>query len=280
MTHLGIAGRELRVSYLGGPVVLAGATLKVEPHCRTALLGANGSGKTTLLRCLAGAVEPESGRVEICHETLKFSRAGLRAHRQRVQLVLQDPDDQLFSADVERDVGYGPSNLGLSDSDVRDRVDEALQLMGIEHLRRRPTHHLSYGERKRVATAGAVAMRPAVLLLDEPTAGLDPVGVDEMFGALDRLEKAQTTVLLSTHDVALALEWADSVAVVVDGVVHQGLPDVVLSDATLLDRARLKMPWASELAAELVRAGMIAPDATPHTVEEVMAALRFGVSEG
>ncbi|MGV8873302.1 MAG: energy-coupling factor ABC transporter ATP-binding protein [Rhodococcus sp. (in: high G+C Gram-positive bacteria)] len=280
MTHLGIAGRALRVSYLGGPVVLAGATVTVEPHCRTALLGANGSGKTTLLRCLAGAVEPEAGRVEICDETLKYSRAGLRAHRQRVQLVLQDPDDQLFSADVERDVAYGPSNLGLADSDVRDRVDEALALMGIEHLRRRPTHHLSYGERKRVATAGAVAMRPAVLLLDEPTAGLDPVGVDEMFGALDRLEKAQTTVLLSTHDVDLALRWADSVAVVVDGVVHQGLPDAVLSDAALVSRARLKMPWASELAEELVRAGMIAPDARPHTVEDVMAALRLGVSDG
>ncbi len=274
VTHLGISGRELFVRFTGGPVVLAGATLTVAPHRRTALLGANGSGKTTLLRCLSGAVEPESGRVEVCEEALKYSRAGLRAHRQRVQLVLQDPDDQLFSADVERDVAYGPSNLGLSDSDVRDRVDEALELMGIEHLRRRPTHHLSYGERKRVATAGAVAMRPAVLLLDEPTAGLDPVGVDEMFGALDRLEKAQTTVLLSTHDVALALEWADSVAVVVDGVVHQGLPDVLLSDTSLLSRARLKMPWASELAGQLVRAGLIAPDATPHTVDEVVAALR------
>lgn len=273
MTEGGIAASGLRVSFVGGPTVLDGASLVVDPGERTALLGANGSGKTTVLRCLAGAIEPDAGTVTVGDTPLRRSRSGLRAHRQQVQLVLQDPDDQLFSADVVRDVAYGPLNLGLAESEVRDRVDEALSLMGIEHLRRRPTHQLSHGERKRVATAGAVAMRPRILLLDEPTAGLDPVGVEEMFGAFDRLERAGTTVVLSTHDVALALEWAHTVAIVAAGTVVQGAPTAMLSDDALLGRARLTPPWVVQLSRDLARAGLIDPRADLRGLRDVTRAL-------
>lgn len=268
-----LATTALHAAYPGGPPVLTGVDLQVGAGRRTALLGANGSGKTTLLRCLSGGHQPSAGEVQVDGRRVDYSRKGLREHRQRVQLVLQDPDDQLFSADVTQDVSFGPMNLGLPVAEVRERVAEALALLGIEHLADRPTHQLSYGERKRAATAGAVAMRPAVLLLDEPTAGLDPAGVEEMLGALTRLEEHGTTVVLATHEVDLALSWADDAAVVVDGTVTQGLVEEVLGDDLLVARARLRRPWPLELAARLARAGLLDADARPRDVDGLVAAL-------
>ena len=247
-------------------VVLRGATLRIDAGRRIALLGANGSGKTTLLRCLSGALRPSAGRVEVGGRPLGHDRSSLRAHRRLVQLVLQDPDAQLFSADVTQDVSFGPLNLGLDDSAAWARVEEALDLLSIRHLAERPTHQLSYGERKRVAIAGAVAMRPRVLLLDEPTAGLDPAGVAELMATLDGLD---TTVVLATHDVDLTLSWADEVVVVAGGEVRQG--DVTLmADEELLGRARLRMPWQLDL---LRRFGLPL-DPPPRTVDDVAATLQ------
>lgn len=250
MSHLSLRARDLVAGYGESPV-LRGAHLDVAGGRRVALLGANGSGKTTLLRVLAGSLRPESGRVLLDETPVRYDRSGLRAHRQSVQLVLQDPDDQLFSADVARDVSFGPMNLGLPEPEVAARVDEALALLDIADLADRPLHRLSFGQRKRVAIAGAVAMRPCLLLLDEPTAGLDPAGVDDMLAALARLEQHDTTVVLATHDVDFALAWADMAAVVVDGVVRQGEPGALLGDTQLVARARLRRPWVLELADRL-----------------------------
>ncbi|MCW2840994.1 MAG: cobalt transporter ATP-binding protein [Aeromicrobium sp.] len=274
MSHRSLRAHDLTVSYLGSAAVLDRACLDVVPSRRLAILGANGSGKTTLLRCLAGSLQPQSGQVLLDDEPVSFTRGGLRRHRQEVQLVLQDPDDQLFSADVVQDVSFGPINLGLSDTEVRARVDEALELLGIAHLRRRPTHQLSYGERKRVATAGAVAMRPCVLLLDEPTAGLDPAAVEELLVALQRLEQADTTVVLSTHDVSLALAWADEVAVVHDRVVVQGDPLELLGDADLLAAARLRLPWSLDLSRRLAHDGLVDAATRARDADQLHTALR------
>lgn len=273
MSHRSLSADAVSVTYVGTGPALDRASLDVLPAERLALLGANGSGKTTFLRCLAGSLQPDSGHVRLDDVALSYSRSGLRRHRQEVQLVLQDPDDQLFSADVFQDVSFGPVNLGLDDTEVRARVDEALELLGIEHLRRRPIHQLSYGERKRVATAGAVAMRPCVLLLDEPTAGLDPAAVEELRSALHRLEEHETTVVLSTHDVSFALGWADRVAVVVDRGVVQGDPVDLLSDAALLTAARLRMPWSLELSLRLAADGLVAPDTRARDAADLHAAV-------
>ncbi|MGB3955474.1 MAG: ATP-binding cassette domain-containing protein [Brooklawnia sp.] len=250
MSHRQLSAAGLEVAF-GRREVLRGADLEVPRGKRLALLGANGSGKTTLLRTLAGSVRPEGGVVLVDGAPVRFDRKGLRAHRQVVQLVAQDPDDQLFAADVYRDVSFGPLNLGLSDAEVRRRVAEALQLLSIEDLAERPIHELSHGQRKRVAIAGALAMAPCVLLLDEPTAGLDPQGVDEMVAALERLLVARTTVVIATHDVDFALWWADSVAVVVDGRLRHGSTTDLLADADLVAAARLRLPTALQAAAEL-----------------------------
>ena len=250
MSHRQLSAAALEVSF-GARTVLCGADLDIPRGGRLALLGANGSGKTTLLRTLAGSVQPTGGRVLVDGAPLTFNRAGLRAHRQVVQLVAQNPDDQLFAADVFRDVSFGPLNLGLSEDEVRQRVAQALEVLSIEDLAERPIHELSYGQRKRVAIAGALAMKPCVMLLDEPTAGLDPEGVDEMVGALESLLAAHTTVVIATHEVDFALWWADSVAVLVEGRVCHGAPTELLSDAHLVSAARLRQPFVLQAGARL-----------------------------
>jgi cobalt/nickel transport system ATP-binding protein len=274
MSHRTLAATGLVVGYDRGPRVLDGASIQLPAGRRLAVLGANGSGKTTLLRCLSGALRPVAGEVTVDGQRLEHTRRGLRAHRQEVQLVLQDPDDQLFSASVAQDVSFGPVNLGLDDDTVRARVAEALRLLAVEHLADRPTHQLSFGERKRVAIAGAVAMRPCVLLLDEPTAGLDPSAVAEALAALARLESSGSTVVMSTHDVDLALRWADEVAVVVDRAVVQGSPAEVLGDDALLARARLDRPWALTVGARLRALGLLPADGSlPRDADGLLAAL-------
>ncbi len=268
MSHRQLSASAVQVSY-GQRAVLRGADLEIPRARRLALLGANGSGKTTLLRTLAGSLKPNGGEVLVDGVALRFDRAGLRAHRQVVQLVAQNPDDQLFAADVFRDVSFGPLNLGLAEHEVRERVAEALAVLSIEDLAERPIHELSYGQRKRVAIAGALAMQPCVMLLDEPTAGLDPQGVDEMVGALESLLRAHTTVVISTHDVEFALGWADSVAVLVDGRVRHGAPNALLSDAGLVAAARLRQPLV------LQAAGLLGLDAARVTdVTGLVAAIR------
>ncbi|HWN27738.1 MAG TPA: ATP-binding cassette domain-containing protein [Actinomycetospora sp.] len=274
MSHRSLIAEALVAGYERGRPVLDGASLTVPAGRRLAVLGANGSGKTTLLRCLSGALRPAGGSVALDGVPLEHSRRGLRAHRQEVQLVLQDPDDQLFSASVAQDVSFGPLNMGLPEDDVRARVAEALGLLAVGALAGRPTHQLSYGERKRVAIAGAVAMRPCVLLLDEPTAGLDPSAVGETLAALARLQEHDSTVVMSTHDVDLALRWADEVAVVVDRTVVQGAPGAVLGDDVLLRRARLERPWALTVGARLRALGLLPDtDVLPRDVAGLLAAL-------
>ncbi len=244
---LRLATHDLVAGYPAAPKVLNDVSLQITAGHRMALLGANGSGKTTLLRCLSGSLEISSGVIETTDGTLEHTRAGLQKHRQQVQLVLQDPDDQLFAGDVASDVAFGPLNLGLAEDQVTARVDEACELLGISNLKDRPIQQLSYGQRKRVAIAGAVAMRPKVLLLDEPTAGLDPAGIQSMLETLKMLEEHGTAVVLSTHDVALAWEWADEIGIVCAGEVTVGPVSEMLTNYELLSRAALDRPWIVEL---------------------------------
>ncbi|MBO1030433.1 ATP-binding cassette domain-containing protein [Tessaracoccus sp. SD287] len=262
-----LAADHLSASFPDRPPVLDDASLIITRGRRLALLGANGSGKTTLLRCLSGALRPDTGRVLLDGVPLGQDRASLRQHRRMVQLVLQDPDDQLFSADVTQDISFGPLNLGLDQAEARARVQETLGLLGITHLADRPTHHLSYGERKRVAIAGAVAMHPRVLLLDEPTAGLDPIGVHDL---LQTLAGLSSTVVLATHDVDLVFAWADEVAIVADHQVHQGTT-ALLTDTGLLAAARLRRPWQVDV---LEACGIRPHHPLPRTATDVAAILK------
>ncbi|MEA5154931.1 energy-coupling factor ABC transporter ATP-binding protein [Raineyella sp.] len=248
---MSLTTHRLAAGYPSRGRVLSEVDVEIRPGHRTALLGANGCGKTTLLACLSGAIVPEHGDVVVDGAALRHNRRGLIDHRRRVQLVLQDPDDQLFSADVSQDVSFGPLNLGLTDDEAQARVAEALELLGVTHLAARATHQLSYGEKKRVAVAGAVAMRPDYLLLDEPTAGLDPDAVEDMLTAITRLEDSGTTVIMATHDVDLALAWATTAIIVTGGRTTQGPVEELLGDDDLVRAAHLRTPWPLDLAKRL-----------------------------
>ena len=248
--------REVRYHYPGGVAGLDGLTLALNPGEKVALLGPNGCGKTTLLLHLCGALRPQEGEVWLNGRPVEYTRAGLRELRGFVGTALQDPDEQLFAGNVYQDVSFGPLNLGLSESEVRQRVDEALILLGIEHLADRPPHRLSLGQKKRAALAGVLAMKPHVILLDEPTAGFVPAGVEALLAILEGLQRGGTQITFATHDVDLAYGWADRVAVLCGGrIAACGTPDTVFRCRDLLDSAKLRVPWIVEVGDALVAAG-------------------------
>ena len=261
MTAPILSAREVSFAYEGERPVFTGLSLDVPAERTLALLGPNGAGKTTLLRLLTGGLRPARGRILWRGSPVSYTRRGLTELRTRVQLVLQDPDDQLFSASVRQDVSFGPLNLGLPVEQVRARVAQALAAMQITELADRPAHLLSFGQRKRVAIAGALALRPAVLVLDEPTAGLDPAGVEALLTTLEELRAAGTTIVASTHDVDLAHRWADEVAVLADGRLHAGRAADLLADEALLRSARLRPAWGPAVGRVLRRHGVLPPGA-------------------
>jgi cobalt/nickel transport system ATP-binding protein len=270
-----LQAHDLRHQYDGGVLALDGLDLALHPGVRHALVGANGAGKTTLFLHLNGTLRPQSGSMHVDGNPADYSRVGLTAWRQVVGLVFQNPDDQLFAGTVQQDVSFGPFNLGLTEQETRERVDESLDALGIAHLRDRPTHMLSYGQKKRASIAGAVAMRPRVLIVDEPLSGLDPSGQEHFLGVLSDLHAQGTTIVIATHDMSLAYEWADEVSVMNAGrVVDHGPPTTVMTDAAVLDRCGLRRPWALEVEMELRSAGIIS--SAPGTLrrrEDVLAAI-------
>ncbi len=255
---------------------LQGLNLEIRRGRKLALLGANGSGKTTLLLHLNGTLRPARGQVAIDGQPVDYDRNARKRWRDRVGLVLQDPDDQLFSANVYQDVSFGPLNQGLSESDSRERVEDALARLRIAHLADRATHALSYGQRKRVAIAGVLAMRPAILILDEPTAGLDPHGVAHLLAALQHLLETGTTLVFSTHDVDLAYGWADEAAILDRGTMRrQGDVTEIFADADLLAEAHLRQPTLLALATALRGADDAWPGGRPpRSQAELLALLR------
>lgn len=257
-----LEARGLRHHYSGDVVALDGLDLTVETGQRLAILGPNGAGKTTLLLHLNGTLKPQAGQVLLDGRAMRHGRADLNAWRRRVGLVLQEPDDQLFAATVFEDVSFGPLNLGLGEDEARQRVTEALDSLRIAHLADRPTHMLSFGQKKRVAIAGAVAMRPDVLLLDEPSAGLDAMGIAHLLAALETLRAKGTTLVFTTHDVDLAWQWADQVALFHQGrVVGQGLAAEILGDSQALAPVHLQVPLALAVGLRARALGVLAADA-------------------
>jgi cobalt/nickel transport system ATP-binding protein len=251
-------------AYQDGTVALRNLSLTLPRGRRTAILGANGSGKSTLFLHLDGILRPQRGRVLLDGAPVAYDRAGLNDLRRRVGLVFQDPDNQLFAASVLQDISFGPINLGLGEEEVRARVAQAVRDAEIEDLTDRPTHLLSYGQKKRVAIAGVLAMAPEVIVADEPTAGLDPESTARLLGLLDRLHGSGRTVVISTHDVELALAWADHALVLRRGeLLGAGPPQAVFADAALVREARLATPIVLEVYQRLLAAGVPLPAGPP-----------------
>ncbi|WP_322814146.1 ABC transporter ATP-binding protein [Chloroflexus sp.] len=221
--------------FTGNPIpALHRVSLSIEPGQRIAILGRNGAGKSTLLLLAAGILRPQEGQIRLGDTPISYSRSGLRHLRQHVGLVMQSPDEQLFSASVWQDISFGPLNLGLSPAEARCAVHEAAALCDVSDLLDRPTHALSGGQKARVALAGVLAMRPQYLLVDEATSGLDRWARQQIVQVFDRLAAQGKTVVLATHDLALVRRWADLVIVLdVGSVAAVGTPAHVFADETL-----------------------------------------------
>ncbi|BBX03291.1 cobalt ABC transporter ATP-binding protein [Mycolicibacterium moriokaense] len=245
MTLPAIRIQDLHYVYPDGHSALAGIDLTVADGERVAVLGPNGAGKTTLMLHLNGVLTAASGSVEI--GGIPLIRKNLQHIRQLVGLVFQDPDDQLFMPTVAQDVAFGPANFGVSGDELTARVQEALEAVSLTDLAGRSPAHLSGGQRRRAALATVLACRPDVLVLDEPSANLDPVARRELAETLLGLE---TTMLIVTHDLPYAAQLCNR-AVVMDSGVVVADDDVrsILSDSDLLARHRLELPWGFEITA-------------------------------
>ena len=231
--------RELSYSYPDGHRALLGVNLHLEDGERVALLGPNGAGKTTLVLHLNGVLRAQAGGIAV--GGLPVTREHLAEIRRKVGLVFQDPDDQLFMPTVKEDVAFGPANLGLRGEQLRERVDAALAAVGMEAHAERPPHHLSFGQRRRVAVATVLAMDPEVLVLDEPSSNLDPAGRRELAEILKRLD---LTMLMVTHDLPYALELCPRAVIMNAGViVADGPTRDILSDTSLMAANRLELPY-------------------------------------
>lgn len=209
--------QEVTFAYPGNITALETFSAAIARGSRTAVLGRNGSGKTTLFSMLNGLQQPQMGKILFDGEPIRYDRAGLLKLRQAVGMVFQDPDSQLFSACIYEDISFGPINLGLPEAEVRSRVEGALRQMKLTGLEGRPTHSLSFGQKKRACIAGVLAMQPQVLVLDEPFAGLDPVMAAEFMAILDELHQGGTTLIIATHDLDLAYAWADDTIILQNG---------------------------------------------------------------
>ncbi len=256
--HL-IETRNLSYLYRGNIRALRDVNFIAGRKERVAIIGANGAGKSTLFKHFNGVLKPTSGEVLIRGE--RITKQNVREVRKFVGLVFQNPDDQIFAPTVEQDVAFGPTNLGLDREIVEHRVDEAIRIMGIEDLRERMPHHLSGGEKKRVAIAGIIAMEPQVLVLDEPTAGLDPQGVADIIRFINTLpDKYGMTVIFSTHHTDLVSEVADRIYVMDQGaVVAEGAVDEIFLQPEMLSHIRLDVPVIPRLMLSLREHGIDIP---------------------
>lgn len=255
-------------TYQEGTRALENVDFSVNSGEFVAMLASNGSGKTTLIKVLIGLLKPEQGRVEI--NGLDINSISKKELYQQVGLVLQNPIDQLFAATVEEDVAYGPRNLDLDEAEVERRVTEALECVAASDLRCRAIHHLSFGEQKRVSMAGVLAMRPSVLILDEPTAGLDPAGEALMMRLLNRLNREQgITVILATHSVDLLPLFADRIYVLQRGkVLKQGPSDEIFCDYEMITSACLRLPYIAALLHKLKQHDGVPINGLPLTIGE------------
>lgn len=259
--------KNVHYAYPNSPASLNGVNFSIKKGTKVAIVGPNGAGKTTLLLMCNGILRPNEGTVVFNGEPIRYDRASLREVRKKIGLVFQNSDSQLFAPTVYQDVAFGPVNLGMDKQEVKALVTRGLNAVGLAGYERRPPHQLSGGEKKRAAIAGILVMEPEVLIFDEPTSSLDPTGAADLMELLDELNAQGKTIIISTHDVELAYNWADDIILMNHGViVHQGLPEAVFTDPQLIMTTSLRTPAIIEIYTELVARKMLDASGAPKSV--------------
>lgn len=240
---------------------LNGLSLEIERGKKIAFMGANGSGKSTFFLCCNGILKPSEGSLYLDGEPYDYSRKGLLKLRQRVGIVFQDPDNQLFSASVYQEISFGILNLGVSREEAEREVEEVIGRLEISPFRHKPTHALSGGQKKQVSIADILVMHPDIIILDEPAAALDPRHTKMVNGIVDQLTDQGITVMMATHDVDYAMRWADQIFLFKEGkVLGSGTPEQVFADKEILRETNLEQPAVLELFNALCKKGILSPE--------------------
>jgi cobalt/nickel transport system ATP-binding protein len=243
-----IETKDITYEYPDGTKALDKVNFNVDGGKIVALLGPNGAGKSTLFLHFNGILSPSTGSVIIDGVTVEYNKKDLMQIRQKVGIVFQNPDDQLFAPTVLEDVAFGPMNMGLPKEEVEIRVKEALLRVGMEGFEKKPPHHLSGGQKKRVAIAGILAMKPKIMVLDEPTSGLDPKGASQILRLLYKLNHEGITIVISTHDVDLVPLYASKVYIISKGkIIQEGTASEVFEDVKTIRGANLRLPRIAHL---------------------------------
>ena len=238
---------------------LDGVSLEIERGEKVAILGPNGSGKTTLMLCICNLIRPKSGRIRVMG--VEVNGKNEDRIRKLVGIVFQNPDDQVFSATVFDDVAFGLRNMGLDEDEVERRVRAILKTMRIEHLAERNPANLSGGEKKKVAIAGVIAMNPPVILIDEPTAGLDHPGIHEIYNILCELNANGLTIVVTTHDSEFAFAWADRIVVMSKGkVVSENFREEFTGNPAV----RIRLPGKERAFQEMRELSILNPGVFEH----------------
>jgi cobalt/nickel transport system ATP-binding protein len=265
--------------YPDGTLALNNVTLIIEKGKKIAVLGGNGAGKSTMFLVLNGVYKPVSGKILFKNNEVRYKQNELRELRKNVGIVFQDPDSQIFSASVYEEISFGPMNLELPADEIKKRVEEAMNHLNISKLKDKPTHLLSYGEKKRVSIADIMVMEPEVIIFDEPTSCLDPKQTIQIMDLFNDMNRKGKTVILSTHDVETAYSWADYIIVMKDGKVLQtGTPVEIFSDNDLLDKSSLEKPLILDIYEKLKDANfLLESENIPKNKDELFNLLKSNI---
>lgn len=262
--------------YPDGTKAIDGISIRIEKGEKISFVGRNGSGKSTLFLLLNGTIKPQEGRILYDGKEIGYGAADIRNLRKKVGIVFQNSDDQIFAPTVYQDIAFGPANLGYSEAETDKIVNEMIDHFGLQSVRDKPPHHLSGGQKKRVAIAGILAMDPDIIILDEPLSNLDPLGADEILDVLNELNHFGKTIIISTHDVDLAYRWSDSVYLLSKGkLIDSGKPENVFKKEKQLRDSSLKNPIILEIYKELKKRWLIPSRMEPKTVPELIQPLRM-----
>ncbi|MGI6092995.1 MAG: ABC transporter ATP-binding protein [Veillonellaceae bacterium] len=272
--HPLLEAQNIEFSYRFDKPALNGINLKIPAGKRVAFVGPNGAGKSTLFLQFNAILRPTAGRLLYQGRPYEYSRSAITTLRQKIGLVFQDPDTQLFAGSVLDDVLFGPMNLGMSLKKAEQTAMKALEAVQMAEYANEPVHFLSHGQKKRVAIAGVLAMQPEMLVMDEPTAGLDFPGMQNLSEIMDRLYTQGTTLVVATHDVDWAWRWADLVYVLAQGqVIAGGPPDTILNCSNHVDHGFAR-PVVGEIYTAMVNKN--GNSGIPRTVAELISLLKGG----
>jgi cobalt/nickel transport system ATP-binding protein len=259
---------NLYYAYGNGKSALDGVSADICEGEKIAVVGSNGSGKSTFFLNINGVFTPEQGK--IIYRGITANKKNLNELRKNIGIVFQDADNQIIASTVRAEVAFGPMNLKLPKEEVLERVDRALAYMDLSDFKDRPPHYLSGGEKKRVSIADIIAMKPEIIIFDEPMAALDPVNALMLEEVLDKLGSEGKTMLISTHDVDFAYKWAERVLVFCQGkIIADGTPLEIFKNTEILKQANLKQPTLLEVYESLVKNHLLEDaKAYPKSIQE------------